>query len=101
MCALGEAGILVGRIIQDDPLRRFDGYANQEATNKKIVHNVFKKGDSAYLSGTSSNHFTFTFSTSVSLTLLLLSCEPGFFFSALCGGKVQPYAICWLFSIVP
>ncbi|KAL7845178.1 hypothetical protein AOLI_G00233700 [Acnodon oligacanthus] len=35
---------------QQDPLRRFDGYANQEATNKKIVHNVFKKGDSAYLS---------------------------------------------------
>ncbi|KAL7824484.1 hypothetical protein AOLI_G00328860 [Acnodon oligacanthus] len=50
-CKPGEPGVLVGRINQQDPLRRFDGYANQEATNKKIVHNVFKKGDSAYLSG--------------------------------------------------
>uniref|UniRef100_A0A8B9GXL8 Very long-chain fatty acid transport protein n=1 Tax=Astyanax mexicanus TaxID=7994 RepID=A0A8B9GXL8_ASTMX len=50
-CRPGEPGVLVGRIIQQDPLRRFDGYANQEATNKKIIHNVFQKGDSAYLSG--------------------------------------------------
>uniref|UniRef100_A0AAR2LG26 Very long-chain fatty acid transport protein n=1 Tax=Pygocentrus nattereri TaxID=42514 RepID=A0AAR2LG26_PYGNA len=50
-CKPGEPGVLVGWINQQDPLRRFDGYANQEATNKKIVHNVFKKGDSAYLSG--------------------------------------------------
>ncbi|KAL6482409.1 hypothetical protein MHYP_G00104890 [Metynnis hypsauchen] len=50
-CKPGEPGVLVGRINQQDPLRRFDGYANQEATTKKIVHNVFKKGDSAYLSG--------------------------------------------------
>ncbi|XP_066516576.1 long-chain fatty acid transport protein 1-like [Hoplias malabaricus] len=50
-CGPGEPGVLVGRINQQDPLRRFDGYANQEATNKKIVHNVFRKGDSAYLSG--------------------------------------------------
>lgn len=47
----GEPGLLVGKINQKDPLRRFDGYANQEATKKKIVHNVFKKNDSAYLSG--------------------------------------------------
>uniref|UniRef100_A0A4W4HDI9 Very long-chain fatty acid transport protein n=1 Tax=Electrophorus electricus TaxID=8005 RepID=A0A4W4HDI9_ELEEL len=50
-CGPGEPGILVGRINQKDPLRRFDGYVNQEATNKKIIHNVFTKGDSAYLSG--------------------------------------------------
>lgn len=47
----GEPGQLVGRIIQNDPLRRFDGYVNQSATNKKVAHDVFKKGDSAYLSG--------------------------------------------------
>ncbi|KAM9307242.1 long-chain fatty acid transport protein 4 [Pholidichthys leucotaenia] len=47
----GEPGQLVGRIIQSDPLRRFDGYVNQSATSKKIAHSVFKKGDSAYLSG--------------------------------------------------
>ncbi|XP_048875111.1 long-chain fatty acid transport protein 4 [Brienomyrus brachyistius] len=50
-CKPGEPGQLVGRIIQNDPLRRFDGYVNQTATNKKIAHDVFKKGDSAYLSG--------------------------------------------------
>lgn len=41
----------MGRIIQNDPLRRFDGYVNQSATSKKIATSVFKKGDSAYLSG--------------------------------------------------
>ncbi|XP_036384569.1 long-chain fatty acid transport protein 4 isoform X2 [Megalops cyprinoides] len=50
-CKPGEPGQLVGRIIQNDPLRRFDGYVNQSATNKKIANSVFKKGDSAYLSG--------------------------------------------------
>uniref|UniRef100_A0A8C1LE81 Arachidonate--CoA ligase n=1 Tax=Cyprinus carpio TaxID=7962 RepID=A0A8C1LE81_CYPCA len=50
-CGPGEPGQLVGRIIQNDPLRRFDGYVNQSATNKKVASDVFKKGDSAYLSG--------------------------------------------------
>lgn len=44
--------MLVGRINRTDPLRRFDGYADQDSTNKKIAHNVFKMGDSAYVSGT-------------------------------------------------
>ncbi|XP_060108620.1 long-chain fatty acid transport protein 1 [Heteronotia binoei] len=50
-CRPGEPGLLVGRINQEDPLRRFDGYVNESATNKKIACNVFKKGDQAYLSG--------------------------------------------------
>ncbi|XP_041719855.2 long-chain fatty acid transport protein 1-like [Coregonus clupeaformis] len=50
-CRPGEPGLLVGRINQQDPLRRFDGYANQDDTRKKIANNVFKKNDSAYLSG--------------------------------------------------
>ncbi|XP_054859660.1 long-chain fatty acid transport protein 1 [Eublepharis macularius] len=50
-CRPGEPGLLVGRINQEDPLRRFDGYVNESATNKKIAYNVFKKGDQAYLSG--------------------------------------------------
>lgn len=41
----------MGIIIQQDPLRRFDGYLNQSANNKKIARDVFKKGDQAYLSG--------------------------------------------------
>lgn len=43
----------MGRIIQRDPLRRFDGYLNQGANNKKIANDVFKKGDQAYLTGES------------------------------------------------
>ncbi|KAG5853695.1 hypothetical protein ANANG_G00028780 [Anguilla anguilla] len=50
-CQPGEPGLLVGQIDQRDPLRRFDGYASQDATSKKIAHNIFRKGDSAYLSG--------------------------------------------------
>ncbi|KAK9978115.1 hypothetical protein ABG768_019883 [Culter alburnus] len=50
-CRPGEPGLLVGRINQQDPLRRFDGYASQDATRKKIAYNVFRKNDSAYLSG--------------------------------------------------
>lgn len=49
--APGEPGQLVGRIVQQDPLRRFDGYVNQGANNKKIAKDVFKKGDQAYLTG--------------------------------------------------
>lgn len=47
----GEPGLLVGQINQQDPLRRFDGYISESATSKKIAHSVFRKGDSAYLSG--------------------------------------------------
>ncbi|XP_015228094.1 PREDICTED: long-chain fatty acid transport protein 1-like [Cyprinodon variegatus] len=50
-CLPGEPGMLVGRISDTDPLRRFDGYADQDATNQKIAHNVFQMGDSAYVSG--------------------------------------------------
>ncbi|XP_041641255.1 long-chain fatty acid transport protein 1-like [Cheilinus undulatus] len=50
-CLPGETGMLVGRINFSDPLRRFDGYVDKESTNKKIAHNVFKMGDSCYISG--------------------------------------------------
>uniref|UniRef100_UPI0037E7B7A3 long-chain fatty acid transport protein 1-like n=1 Tax=Semicossyphus pulcher TaxID=241346 RepID=UPI0037E7B7A3 len=50
-CLPGVPGMLVGRINLTDPLRRFDGYVDQDSTNKKIAHNVFKMGDSAYVSG--------------------------------------------------
>lgn len=52
ICAsAGEPGMIVGRIIHTDPLRRFDGYTDQDSTSQKIAHNVFQKGDSAYVSG--------------------------------------------------
>ncbi|XP_035516338.1 long-chain fatty acid transport protein 1-like [Morone saxatilis] len=50
-CLPGEPGMLVGRINHTDPLRRFDGYADQDSSNQKIAHNVFQMGDSVYVSG--------------------------------------------------
>lgn len=47
----GEPGMIVGRISDKDPLRRFDGYADQDSSNQKIAYNVFQMGDSAYVSG--------------------------------------------------
>lgn len=43
----------MGQIDQRDPLRRFDGYVSSSATSKKIARDVLRKGDQAYLSGTS------------------------------------------------
>ena len=50
-CGPNEPGELVGKIIKGDPLREFDGYVDKSATDKKIAHNVFTKGDSAFLTG--------------------------------------------------
>jgi len=49
--SVGEAGLLVGRIVKGHPMREFDGYASTEATKKKIAYNVFKKGDCYFLTG--------------------------------------------------
>lgn len=37
--------------INQDPVRSYDGYTNSEASKKKIIHDVFSKGDAAYASG--------------------------------------------------
>ncbi|XP_050693749.1 long-chain fatty acid transport protein 4-like isoform X1 [Eriocheir sinensis] len=50
-CKPGEAGEFIGKIIQNDPVRDFHGYADKSATNKKVVKDVFCKGDMAFLSG--------------------------------------------------
>uniref|UniRef100_V5HEX4 long-chain-fatty-acid--CoA ligase n=1 Tax=Ixodes ricinus TaxID=34613 RepID=V5HEX4_IXORI len=50
-CEPDEVGELVGRIVRDDHIHSFDGYANQSATKKKVYHDVFKKGDTAFASG--------------------------------------------------
>jgi hypothetical protein len=43
--------VFIGKIIPDDPSRAFLGYVDKSASEKKIVRDVFKKGDSAFLSG--------------------------------------------------
>lgn len=50
-CDLGEEGQLVGLIPKGDRLLRFDGYVNQQATKKKVLRDVWRKGDAAFASG--------------------------------------------------
>ena len=47
----GELGELAGKIVKGNPVREFDGYVNKGATEKKILHDVWKKGDSAFMTG--------------------------------------------------
>ncbi len=46
-----EVGELIGEIRTDDPRFRFDGYETKEATDKKILRNVFQKGDAWFKTG--------------------------------------------------
>ncbi|MBI1261686.1 MAG: long-chain-acyl-CoA synthetase [Rhizobiales bacterium] len=51
-CDFGEPGEALGEI-QDDETQtlRFEGYAKKEETEKKILHDVFRKGDKYFRSG--------------------------------------------------
>ena len=42
---VGEPGEFVGVIEQNHPVREFAGYLDQESTNKKVLKDVWKKGD--------------------------------------------------------
>lgn len=44
----GETGLLLGRI---NALMRFDGYLDQKDTERKIIRNVFRRGDRFFNSG--------------------------------------------------
>ncbi len=46
-----EIGEMIGEIRNDDARFRFDGYENEAATKKKILRNVFKKGDAWFRTG--------------------------------------------------
>ncbi|XP_049811593.1 long-chain fatty acid transport protein 1-like isoform X2 [Schistocerca nitens] len=50
-CGPGEPGVFVGKIIHNDPSRAFLGYVDKAASQKKVIHNVLRKGDSAFISG--------------------------------------------------
>ena len=52
-CAVDEAGEAIGELhATDDPqLARFEGYADEAATERKILRNVFKEGDAWYRTG--------------------------------------------------
>jgi fatty-acyl-CoA synthase len=52
-CAVGEVGELLGEILDDPskPAAKFDGYCDVNATRAKILHDVFKPGDSWFRTG--------------------------------------------------
>jgi solute carrier family 27 fatty acid transporter 1/4 len=50
-CKPNEPGVFIGKIIPNNPSRAFLGYVDKKASDKKIVRDVFKKGDCAFLSG--------------------------------------------------
>jgi fatty-acyl-CoA synthase len=51
-CAVGEAGEAIGRIgTADDAGGRFEGYTNTSDTEKKILRDVFAKGDAWFRTG--------------------------------------------------
>ena len=52
-CETGEPGELVGKIPKsaNAPAGRFEGYTSKEATDKKILRDVFEPGDSWFRSG--------------------------------------------------
>uniref|UniRef100_F7B684 Very long-chain fatty acid transport protein n=1 Tax=Ciona intestinalis TaxID=7719 RepID=F7B684_CIOIN len=50
-CKPGEYGMLVGKIIKQSLTQRFDGYADKEASKKKVAYDVLQKGDSVFMTG--------------------------------------------------
>ena len=50
-CNYNETGEAIGYINDNDATRRFDGYTNQDANEKKIAHNVFFQGDKWFRTG--------------------------------------------------
>ncbi|WP_439815194.1 long-chain-acyl-CoA synthetase [Zavarzinia sp. CC-PAN008] len=52
-CAPGEVGEALGKIETDPskPLGRFEGYTSQEESDRKILRDVFEKGDAWFRSG--------------------------------------------------
>ncbi|MEM7661263.1 MAG: long-chain-acyl-CoA synthetase [Pseudomonadota bacterium] len=46
-----ETAEVIGRIDADDPRTRFEGYKDKEATKKKLLTDVFEKGDTWFRTG--------------------------------------------------
>ena len=50
-CQVGQPGEFVGVIQTNHPVREFSGYSDKESTEKKILRDVWKKGDTCFRSG--------------------------------------------------
>ena len=51
VCEPGEVGEAIGMIHEQAAATRFEGYTSKEATEKKILRNVFRAGDAWWRSG--------------------------------------------------
>src|SRR6185295_133003 len=49
-CEDGEAGEAIGKIV-NEPGKTFDGYSKSADTEKKVLHDVFVKGDAWFRTG--------------------------------------------------
>jgi fatty-acyl-CoA synthase len=50
-CATDEAGEAIGQIVDGGGTTRFEGYADEEASRRKILRDVFATGDAWYRTG--------------------------------------------------
>ena len=50
-CGPHEPGEFIGKIVRGDPVKDFQGYRDPQATKKKILADVFQKGDLYFRSG--------------------------------------------------
>lgn len=50
-CEDDEVGLLIARIDSGHPLTRFDGYADDEDTERKIIRDAFEEGDAWFNTG--------------------------------------------------
>ncbi|CAD6227693.1 GSCOCG00001373001-RA-CDS [Cotesia congregata] len=48
---INEPGMFIGLIKQGNASREFNGYLDEEASRRKVIENVFVKGDKAFLTG--------------------------------------------------
>ncbi|XP_034934353.1 long-chain fatty acid transport protein 4-like [Chelonus insularis] len=48
---INEPGMFIGLIKQGNASREFNGYLDKEASKRKVLENVFTKGDKAFISG--------------------------------------------------
>ncbi|EDW73706.2 uncharacterized protein Dwil_GK19548 [Drosophila willistoni] len=51
LCEPDEPGVFIGKIVKGNPCRAFLGYVDTKASSKKVVRDVFSKGDMAFISG--------------------------------------------------
>ncbi|KAL7295311.1 hypothetical protein TKK_0011343 [Trichogramma kaykai] len=51
ICEPGEPGVFVGKINPKKAVNDFSGYIDKKASEKKIIRDVFKKGDKVFNSG--------------------------------------------------